>query len=150
MFLHSRARSFPALLFAKLVNLNKLSLFRREVCGNVIKNNTFEPMKNLPIKDLTIRYDNLAGVEPLAFSWFPNLRNLDMSYTYGLSVADLYPAWYGLRDTRIRRLNLTSFKRNRVNIEPTLIRLNDTFFRSVRITIPRSSGVGRHRNSFSR
>ena len=78
-----------------------------------ILNNTFEMVSHLPIRNLTISAGRLTDVEPLAFSWFNQLEYLDMSNCTGrLSIADLYPAWYGLQFTQLKWLILSSFSQD--------------------------------------
>ena len=122
--------------FAKFTNLDELGLSRRndlgvprrEACVNKLTSDTFEPMKDLSITKLKLRFDNLKRVEPLTFSWFRNLKILDMSHTTGMSVADFYPAWTGLKKTQLSKLILTSFKQDPDFITPELVHLNSTFF----------------------
>ena len=75
----------------------------------VIKNDTFRPLENLPLINFHLRFDRLIQVEPLAFSWLTELTHLDMNGTYGISVADFYPALFGLRRTKIEVLILSHF-----------------------------------------
>ena len=90
-----------------------------------ILNNTFETMSHLPIRNLTISSGRLTDVEPLAFSWFNQLEYLDLSNCTGrLSVADLYPAWYGLQFTQLKWLILSRFSQD--GRRP--VALNYTFF----------------------
>ena len=115
-------------VFANFTELNELGIYRQNECDVDIRDSTFKPLRNLPITNLILKFDNLRSLEPLAFSWFPNLTSLDMSHTFGMSVADVYPAWIGLKYTRITHLDLTSFKRNMVNLDQESIRLTESFF----------------------
>ena len=90
-------------------------------------------MKNVPISDLKIKIHDLRKVEPLTFYWFPNLTQLDMGFTFGMSIADFYPAWFGLSFTQLTYLDFAYFKRHMGNISPTAIRLNHTFFEKMQL-----------------
>ena len=126
--------NFSGLAFARFTDLQELGLYNREDCFMEFRNNTFEAMKNVPISDLKIKIHDLRKVEPLAFHWFPNLTHLDMSFTYGMSIADFYPAWFGLRFTQLTHLDFTYFKRHIIgNISPTAIRRNHTFFEKMQL-----------------
>ena len=117
--------SYP--IFGRFTDLNDLSLYRSMSCRTVISNGTFRPLAELPIKNLTISYMSLSGIQPLAFSWFTNLTYLNMSGTLGISVADFYPAFIGFQKTKISKLILSSFRQNLKNSDPVV--LNRTFFR---------------------
>ena len=109
---------------SKLVNLKELDIY----VGNedaIIKNNTFSPLQRLRITKLRVEVGHLQGVEPLAFSWFPDLVLLDMSRSQELSLADMYPAWEGLIKTSVEILKFNFF--NSVDKRATAI-LNETFF----------------------
>ena len=50
-----------------------------------------------------------------------------MSETTGMSLADFYPAWIGLQNTKIRKLVLSKMKIFQYGIDE-IVRLNETFF----------------------
>ena len=110
----------------KFTNLKKLGLFCKKSFPLHIANATFKALSNSSIKALRIHSDTFSMVEPLAFFWFPHLKNLDLSHSRGMSVADLYPAWYGLKNSKLEVLNLESF---RVTNNFDFINLNSTFFK---------------------
>ena len=112
--------------FVRLVNLNELGLYRDSQCKSVIANNTFKVLGHSSITKLRIQYSNLTRVEPLAFSWFKELTSLDMSQTFGMSVADLHPAWIGLQRTKLAHLTLSSFQQRFIDSDPVI--LTATFF----------------------
>ena len=141
--------NFSGLAFARFTDLEELGLYNREDCFMEFRNHTFEPMKNVPISDLKIKIHDLRKVEPLAFFWFPNLTQLDMSFTFGMSIADFYPAWFGLRFTQLTYLDFAYFKRHMGNISPTAIRLNHTFFEEMQLPHLVSLDLPQHTNSFS-
>ena len=124
----------PSSVFKRFTNLTQLGLFSRNSCSMKLNNDTFAPLENLPVTKLRIRFDNLVGVEPLAFSWFTNLTVLEMNDTQGMTVADFYPAWTGLKSTQISQLLFTSFKRNSFNNKTDLLVLNNTFFEELNFT----------------
>ena len=107
-------------------DLKHLGLFRTGECPGSISNETFQSIAYMSLTSLTMKYDYLTKVEPLAFKWFPELTYLDLSDSTGISVADLYPAWFGLRETRISTLKLSSIHSNVVDPDPVV--LNSTFF----------------------
>ena len=105
--------------------LNHLGLYFKKSFQLQITNETFKSISILPIEKLRIQSDNFTTVEPLAFAWFPRIQQLDLSYSNGMSVADVYPAWYGLQNSTIRVINLESFGKKYKN---SYIHLNSTFF----------------------
>ena len=114
-------------ILSRFVNLEKLWLHRTYPCHSVSANETFSSLAELPITHLTIKFLKLTNVAPLAFSWFKDLTYLSMSGTRGMSVADFYPAFIGLRKTKISKLVLSSFHQSMRNSETVV--LHDEFFK---------------------
>ena len=117
--------------FSRFVYLVQIDLYRSRLCPTVIKNDTFRPLENLPLINFHLHFDRLMQVEPLAFSWLTELTHLDMNGTYGISVADFYPALFGLRRTKIEVLILSHFHQRKVKPDP--VTLNSTFFRHLQL-----------------
>ena len=115
-----------ASVLAVFVHLTELDLFRDSTCRSQLANNTFEPLQGLPIKKLKIQYGSLTRIEPLAFVWFSHLELLDLSNTVGMNVANIHPAWIGLKRTRIEVILLSHFRQKCVDPDPVI--LNSTFF----------------------
>ena len=81
-------------------------------------------MEFLPITKITLEIGILRFVESLAFAWFPNLVVLDMSFSQDMSLADMFPAWFGLQKTRVEILRFNYFN----SINDNDVYLNKTFF----------------------
>ena len=103
--------------------LRKLGLYGRGM-NLKIQNDTFKPLRYLPIEELRIKVNNLDYVQPLGFRHFPNLKKLDMSETTGMTIADFYPAMLGLENTKLEILKLSYFTKN--ISKPELVILNGT------------------------
>ena len=116
--------------------LTELGIFRAQQCqpcgddGCGITNSSLENLKNMPITKLRIQFGWLGGIQPLTFSWFTKLKSLDLSGTRGLSVAKFSPAFFGLRDTQLSELILTSFQEHLHYPDETddMVELNSSFF----------------------
>ena len=116
-----------AVLLKRFTKLKRLGLYAATPL--IIRDDTFEPLYNAPIEELKIRFLQLSQVQPLAFQHFPELKTLDMSRTEGMSIANFHPAWIGLKNTKLERLNLSYF----VLFESTTetVHLNGTFFQNI-------------------
>ena len=90
-----------------------------------LRNDTFERLHGLPIEKLRIKTSNLTYVEPLTFQHFRNLTTLDMSETTGITIAEFYPALYGLKSTKLKTLKLSHLIK--AHIDPELVILDDTY-----------------------
>ena len=116
-----------AVKFTNFTKLKRLGIYDFNFISefNTITNDTFKPLENIAIEELRIQAKNLHAVQPLAFGHLTELTRLDMSYTVGMNVADVFPAWTGLQRTQIRTLVLSTMSKK---LAPQLIILNDTFF----------------------
>ena len=111
----------------KFVNLRKLGLYNGPIDQYfVLQNDTFKPLQDIALQELKIKTRHLIGVDPLAFSHFPNLTTLDMSGTNGLTIADLQPPLLGLKTTDLETLKLSHF--TKTENQPKLVILKQTFF----------------------
>jgi len=114
--------------FSLLKELKNLEIFGRLT---VIKNETFENFVGLPIERLNIKTDcNLTALQPEGFSYFHNLTTLDLGYNRAIDLDKVSDAWYGLRNTTIRRLILTRIIPQ--NVQTTNI--NAIFYRYLKET----------------
>jgi hypothetical protein len=130
---------------SKFRKLRKLGIYNDDYSGafNTITNHTFEPLKNITIEELTIVAYNLSRVEPLAFSYFPELKSLSIGGIYWFSVPDFYPALIGLNQTKLEKLRLSSkldfegifYYYNRGITVPGLVALNDSFCENLDLRI---------------
>ena len=115
--------------FAEAKKLTKLGIRIGKRSGHqnpvLITNDTFRLCVNLSITELRITARNLSEVQPLAFYYLPKLRSLDMSETYGMSIADLSSALKGLRNTKLEKLRLSHMFKYKHRSE--LVVLNGTF-----------------------
>ena len=114
-----------AATLATFKNLRKLSML--DLCFRVLSEDTFRALKDISIRELKIKIENIHGIHPLTFSHFSKLKTLDMSETNGLSLADLHPAWIGLQYTEIENLILAMVYRQPFQKE--FVELNATFFK---------------------
>ena len=87
------------------------------------------------IEELTIVAYNLSRVEPLAFSYFPELKSLSIGGIYWFSVPDFYPALSVWSEQTWRKLRLSSkldfegifnYVTKAITV-PELVVLNDSF-----------------------
>ena len=99
-------------------DLISLGINARDKYKMFITNDTFRPLKNLPIRHFKLNSNRLMKVEAMAFSWFENLEFLDMSDSRGIGVDDLSDAWYGMKNVPIKSLILKNFRsRNIATVE---------------------------------
>ena len=108
--------------------LKKLGLYGHPAYQKTLANDTFELLKHLPIVELTIKLIRISTIQPLTFYYLPELKLLDMTGTPGLSIADFFPAFIGLKNTKLERLILSYMHGSDIisNI-PDLAILNDSF-----------------------
>ena len=99
-----------ASIFSRFNNLTDLSMYCSQHVDMILQDKTFKSLENLPIVNLKIRFALLRSADPFVFSGFQNMETLDLSDTRGMSVADLYETFQGLRSTKISTLILSSFK----------------------------------------
>ena len=123
-------QEFPE-IFANFTQLEEFSVYFQTRQHFKIFNDTFKPLINSSIKSLILKCWGLTGIEPLAFAWFPHLESLELNNANGLSIADLYPAWYGLRNTKLKVLNLSNFRKE--SQRTYSLKLNSTFFSNIQI-----------------
>ena len=95
--------------FRNLVNLGMIAK-AKDKFKLYITNDTFKPLKNLPIRNITLCSKTMTKVDAMAFSWFSKLESLDMSNSSGMDVNELSDAWLGLKNTSLKSLNLRRFK----------------------------------------
>ena len=107
--------------------LRKLGLRGYPYYLYILANDTFERLKNVPIEELTIRSTRISAIQPLAFHYLPELKILDMSGTPSLSIADFFPAFIGLRNTKLERLILSHMHGSVIIDIPDVAVLNDSF-----------------------
>ena len=98
-----------ASFLVNFTNLVSLGINAKEDYKMYITNETFTPLKNLPIRDLTFHSKQLIGVDALAFSWFRKLEYLDMSDSKGIDVEKLSEAWFGMKNSPLKSLILRNF-----------------------------------------
>ena len=117
--------SFASFLvnFTRLINLG---INAKDSYKFFITNDTFRPLKNLPIRNLTLRSNRLMKVDTMAFSWFEKLEYLDMSNSSGIVVDDLSDAWHGMKNVPIKSIILNNFG-NKNNFNVKLSRFFENF-----------------------
>ena len=105
--------------------LTDLGVNARDGFKMIITNDTFKPLRNLPIRTLMLHSNKLSGIEAMAFSWFPQLESLDLSNSSGvLDINGLGKAWYGMKNnTKLKSLNLDHF-----GLKSNPVVLNRSFF----------------------
>ena len=81
-----------ASVLVRFANLAHLGLNAKDKFKMSIVNDTFAPLKNLPIRSLSFHTNSLIKVEPMAFSWFSKLESLDLSNSSGISLNELSDA----------------------------------------------------------
>ena len=87
-----------------------------------VSNTTFAIFNQSNVVYLNINSNILKDVEPMAFSHFPKLHTLNVSFNMRLSFENISKAWYGLRFTSIRRLDLTCispYDKQIIHIQPS-------------------------------
>ena len=118
LFIDIPDNSTFAVCFQRFKHLNNLGITSQDGVKLYITNSTFEPLTNSSIQKLSLQANSLTKVEALAFSWFSELESLDLSNSSGLDFNQIGDAWFGLRYTKLKSLNLKNFgqKAHPVNI----------------------------------
>ena len=94
---------------SKFTKLKKLGIHSYSGRYNTITNDTFKYLENIAIEELTIDAYILKSVEPLAFHHFPELKSLNISGIFLMSVAEFHPALIGLQNTKLEKLQFLSY-----------------------------------------
>ena len=106
-----------ASFFANFTNLVSLGINAKDDYNLHITNETFTPLKNMSIRNLTLHSRNLIGIDALAFSWFCKLESLDMSDSNGMNVEELSDVWFGLNNIPLKSLFLKNFRHKNGKVE---------------------------------
>ena len=106
-----------ASFLVNFTDLTSLAINAKDKYKMFITNDTFRPLKNLPIRNLTLHSNRLMKIDNMAFSWFEKLEFLDMSNSSGISVDDLSDAWHGMKNVPIKSIILNNFRNKNVNVE---------------------------------
>ena len=107
-----------ASFLVNFTDLISLGINAKEKYKLFITNDTFRPLKNLPIRKLLFHSNRLMKVDTLAFSWFEKLEILDMSNSSGISVDGLSDAWHGMKNFPMKSIVLNNFRnKSNVNVE---------------------------------
>jgi len=92
--------------FLHMSNLTRLNLYGQM---QVMSNDTFLNLVHCPLKELNVKSTNtLSVLEPSTFSALSHLKTLDLGYNRGIGLRNVSRAWYGLRNTNIETLVLSS------------------------------------------
>ena len=107
-----------ASFLVNFTDLRSLGINAKDNYKFFITNDTFRPLKNFPIRSLTLHSNRLMKVDTMAFSWFEELEFLDMSNSSGIDVDDLSDVWRGMKNVQIKSIILNNFgNKNNVNVE---------------------------------
>ena len=108
--------------FMNFTKLSNLEMYNDIKIAITITNDTFQYLRNIPLKKLKIRVRHFSRVQRFAFHHLANLRTLDVKL-HDMTVTDFYPALIGLQNTKLKHLKLRT-----VSSSPTdWVTLNSSF-----------------------